>query len=913
MTDLVGRTAQVAAIADALSSVNEGARAIQVRADAGMGKTVLLDETARRARDAGFLVLRGAGVEAPGTMAYAALADALGPALDEVAPGLPDPLREAVEIAVLRRRAPENEIDPHAVARASLTTLELLARDRPVLVLLDDVHWLDPETARVFSFLLPRLGAARVAVVLATRDERPRSAVDLGGALRSMPGERGNGSILLTTLSLEETARLIASDGGRPLGRGELKQVHEVSDGNPLFSLELARSLRQAEPGSGLSLPSSLGELIERRVRTIPDQAIAALATVALVPRSTRDLVTAATGLSEREVDSALDIGLDAGVITEHDGVLAFTHPLVGLAISTAAPTTYLRAAHRRLAGLVGDPEQRASHLAQAVSRRDAAAAAQIEEGAELARRRAAPDVAAQLGEGALRITPPGDTADLRRRHLATAYHHVAAGSLPAALDHVGAALELTTEREEVADLEWRRAMFHFLQGDIDAATAGLEVARDLTSNPHLRDELTRRLATMLGWQGRMRDALEQYGEDLERISRTDEPAAATALAILLICRHVLGLPLPADPVEQIHLERSRHSDLLAHDDPSIRLAAATLTSTDAPSAAALLESALKRAEAQGDDLGIAWLGSRVAIAACCAGDWQRAEEAAVAGLHAAERLDSPPALAYAVAGRGIQAALAGNDPAASAAADRLHPSGPFMFAAPQAALIRGYVAWTNDDLDLAVSLFDEAERDLRDLGIVEPTVASLRWYRADLLIDAGRREEAAAEAEQLLRLGTDCDHTIALAIGHRARGRLEEDPEHFETALTLHDIHGWPFERAITQYHHGTVLRRLRRVRDARTALTQAMDVFTRLGTTYWTERCAAEIARLGGRTAQPGALTQSESRVAELAVRGMTNQEIAAELVISARTVASHLSSAYSKLGARSRTELASRLAAR
>ncbi|GAB3851107.1 LuxR family transcriptional regulator [Nocardioides maradonensis] len=911
MADLLGRAAELAAVADVLGSVGDGAVAIQVRADAGMGKTALLEEVARLAAARGFLVLRGAGVDLPGVRSYAALADLLGQALDEVGPELPDPLRDSLEVAVLRRRAPEADTDPHAVARAFLTALGLLARSRPVLVLVDDVHWLDTETARVLAFALPRLGGMRVAVVLAARDEPSLAPVDLAGALRSMPGGRGGTTLRLSALDLDQVALLAACDDGRPLSRGELQRVHEASGGNPLFALELARSLRQSAPGVPMGVPTSLSDLIGRRVRTLPAEATAVLATMALTTRTDRALLGAATGQADEDVDAAVDLGIDAGLVSEQGGVLAFTHPLLRLAVAGAAPPSLLRAAHRRLADLAEDPEQRAAHLAEAVRRPDAEVAGLVEAGAALARQRAAPDVAARLGEAALRLTPPTDTDDLRRRHVDTAYHHVAAGSVPTALEHLEAALTLASEREDVADLQWRRAMFHFLRGDLDAAIEGLRLARATTERAELRDELTRRIATMLGWQGRMRDALEEYGDDLHRISATDTPAAAMALAIRTTYSHVLGRPLPADPLDQVRQRRRLHPDLPSHDDPAVMLWFAILTTTDARSAANVFESARLRAEEQGDDLGIAWIASRVSVAELLAGDWARAGVNARSSLLAAERLGGPPALISALTAVGVHAALAGDAARALDAAARLDGYGAFLFSAPQAAVIRGYLAWVDGDLDDAVSSYEEAERELGPLGIVEPITPLLRWLRADVLIDAGRTDEAAEEAERLLRLGDTTGHSLASALGHRARGRLDEDPARFEAALALHEAHGWPFERALTSYHHGVVLRRARRVRDARAALTEAADTFTRLGATGWAQRAAAEIARLGGRTAQPRALTPSESQVARLAVRGLTNQEIADELVISVRTVASHLSSAYAKLGTRSRTELSTRLA--
>jgi DNA-binding NarL/FixJ family response regulator len=117
------------------------------------------------------------------------------------------------------------------------------------------------------------------------------------------------------------------------------------------------------------------------------------------------------------------------------------------------------------------------------------------------------------------------------------------------------------------------------------------------------------------------------------------------------------------------------------------------------------------------------------------------------------------------------------------------------------------------------------------------------------------------------------------------------------------------PFDRARTLLALGTVRRRARRRRDARDALVEACAELERLGAEPWLERAQAELRRLGGRAPSDGALTPSERRVAALVARGRTNREVAAELVLSEKTVESHLSHVYRKLGVRSRSELAHR----
>jgi DNA-binding NarL/FixJ family response regulator len=119
------------------------------------------------------------------------------------------------------------------------------------------------------------------------------------------------------------------------------------------------------------------------------------------------------------------------------------------------------------------------------------------------------------------------------------------------------------------------------------------------------------------------------------------------------------------------------------------------------------------------------------------------------------------------------------------------------------------------------------------------------------------------------------------------------------------------PFERARTLTVSGAVERRLRHRARARTLLEEAASEFTRMGARLWAKRAGDELARLGGRQARKaGALTPAETRVAELAAKGLSNKEIAQHLYLSVHTVELHLSHAYAKLGIRSRAALAGSL---
>ncbi len=141
--------------------------------------------------------------------------------------------------------------------------------------------------------------------------------------------------------------------------------------------------------------------------------------------------------------------------------------------------------------------------------------------------------------------------------------------------------------------------------------------------------------------------------------------------------------------------------------------------------------------------------------------------------------------------------------------------------------------------------------------------------------------------------------------------GDLDAALEAFEQALQEHERAASPFERARTQLAYGAALRRAKRRADARAMLTDALEAFDALGAVLWAENAAAELARIPGRTRSSGELSETQRRVAELVAGGLSNKEVAAKLFITVRTVEANLSNVYAKLGIRSRTELASRLA--
>jgi DNA-binding CsgD family transcriptional regulator len=141
-------------------------------------------------------------------------------------------------------------------------------------------------------------------------------------------------------------------------------------------------------------------------------------------------------------------------------------------------------------------------------------------------------------------------------------------------------------------------------------------------------------------------------------------------------------------------------------------------------------------------------------------------------------------------------------------------------------------------------------------------------------------------------------------------QGNAEEARRAFGTALDEHDHTSTPLDRARTLLALGRLQRRLHAKRDSRSSLEEALDIFDALGSPRWAEQARTELQRIGGRAQSRDALTPTESRVAELAAQGLTNKEIAAELVVTVKSVEAHLTRIYAKLGIRSRTRLTRRL---
>ena len=476
--ELVGREDELASLRAFVASVRQGPRALVLRGDPGIGKTTVW-RAGVEGSPKSCTVLSARCVEAELPLALVGLSDLVGDRLGDVAGELADH-DHGVLAATLGLAAPDRSGRAAlALPLAFLGFLRLLARDEPVLIAVDDVQWLDPSSARILSFAARRLDELPIGILLAQRGDGP-DPLDLRNALGEAYEE-----LRLGPLSLGAIAHLVRSRSDVALPRPLLARVHEASGGNPMFALEFARSLDRHRPQLGpIMIPSSLLELVHARVERCPEDVRRVLAIVAAAERITTSLLRAVDPASPELLVAAVDLDV---VAIEDDGLIRFTHPLLGSAVYGDLAPAARRALHANLARACEDVEDRARHLALAAAEPDPAAAALLDEAAASAAARGASEAAAELAQEALRLTPPGEEAQWFERALAAAWQLAGAARFAEAKELVDGLLAGSVEGPQRARALVARAR---LADDVDEGVLLIEALAHAGADPALRAEV---------------------------------------------------------------------------------------------------------------------------------------------------------------------------------------------------------------------------------------------------------------------------------------------------------------------------------------------------------------------------------------------------------------------------------------
>jgi DNA-binding CsgD family transcriptional regulator len=917
---ILGREGELAQVGSFLGPAPGGAAVLLLEGAAGIGKTTLWHAGVSLARARGHRVLSCRAAESEARLSYAALGDLF----DFDLPDLPAPQRRALDAALLRAEVEGAPPDQRAVSVASLGVLRALAAAGPVVVAIDDVQWLDAPSARVLAFVVRRLEDAPIRFLVALR---AGSGGDPLGLVQAGPAPSLH-RVSVGPLAEEAMTRLLRARTGGDLTRPVLLRLHRISEGNPLFALEIARALTgqgaRPAPGEPLPVPEDLQALLRTRLAALPSSAADGLLVVAAAARPTEELVVAASARPDR-APAGLKRAEEAGVLRRAGGRLGFTHPLLGSTVHAMATPQARRTVHRRLAELVADPEERARHLALAAGGPDPEVARALEEAGRHARRGGAPDAAAELLELARKLTPPEDGAGLLGRAVEAAGHHFDAGDATRATALLEEAIATARPGRDRARLLFYQASVSWLdlprvQGLAEQALeeAGDDAAIGAAAHEHL--------AWVGIYRGDLAFAAAHASASRQWARRATDPAIrAESLSTFAMVEFLAGRPAQDLMSEAVRLE-----DLATGEGRTTLFTASRtcqglqlLWAGELDAARRVLRQELTGYERLGRYVVRAELLTYLAEVECRAGNWDLAAGYAQEAYEIDVEAGWMPGQGHTLFPRALVAALKGEVDAARSVAEeglRLSLRDEDLLDASCHRAVLGLVELSLSNPAAALGRLKPVLAFLDAMGSPEPGIVPCLPDAIEALIAVGRLDEAEGLVDRLERQGRALGRPWAIATAGRgrglltaARGDLPAARSALEQAVVEHRRVPQPFELARTLLVQGEVERRAKQKRAARSSLEQALGLFQALGAPLWARRARDDLARAGGPAPPSSDLTPTEHRIAELVGEGKRNREVADALFISVKTVEANLSRIFHKLGVRSRTELTRRLAQR
>jgi DNA-binding NarL/FixJ family response regulator len=893
---LLDRRAERAALDHLMAEVQTGhSGALVLRGEAGIGKTALLDHAHGQAALGG-QVVRTAGVEAEQELPFAAVHQICAPMLDRLE-HLPGPQRDALRTAFgLSAGDPP---DRFMVGLGVLGLLSQLAREQPVICLVDDAQWLDHASAQVLGFAARRLRAESVAMIFALREV---DSPDLAG----LP------ELVVTGLPDDEARALLASAHLGPVDDRVLDRLIAESHGNPLALLELPRGFTPAELAGGFglyeaTLPTRIEESYRRQIAGLSEDARRVLLVAAAEP--TGDPVLVWRAVDRLGIEADTDVATSLKGLVEFGATVMFRHPLLRSAVYQGAASDHQRQAHAVLAEVIDpqmDPDRRAWHRARAASAGNEDVAAELEHSARRAQARGGPAAAAAFLERAAELTPDPERRGQRLLAAAEAKHE---GGMPRA----GLRLVAMADASPLDDLAHARA--DLLRAHItfavnrgrDCASVLLKAADrlgpldpDLARTTYLEALRAAWYAADPGTSATLRDVADAIAAAPAPIGSVRAPdQLLTGLAVRYTAGFVAGVPLlksgvlafrdhglsPAEALRWYWFATAAAVDVFEHAD-----------------ADALANAYVRLARGTGTVSALPMALTELIVVRVFAGDLP---EAGTLLAELQELSDGTGAHRPAYTSQ-LLAAWMGREKsttemAAASAADAWHRGegiGVINAGWAKAVLCNGLGRY-----DEALHAARKATRSNQEMGIL--TWAPL----VELIIAAAHTGEPCADDLQRLSEMTQvCDNDWALGLEALCRAVVSESENDYREAidrLSRTRVRGY-LARAHLSY--GEWLWRSERRDDAREQFRTAHEMFTAMGMEAFAALAAAKLGGVARKRADEpsGQLTAQETQIMRLTRDGLSNVEIAARLFISPRTVEWHLSKIFSKLGITSRRQL-------
>jgi DNA-binding CsgD family transcriptional regulator len=893
------------------SARKETAGVLLLRGDAGIGKTSLLAFAVEAADDCRVLHIQGH--ESEMEIPFAGLSWLLQP-LTGLLPKLPRVQAEALA-AALQLGPASGGGDRLAVAAATLTLLAEVADEQPLLVAVDDAHWIDVPSLEAIVFAARRLCAERIAMVITSRPAADVTA-EVNRLLEALPEH------VVSGLDVASARDLLAAQHVA-LSAEMLTQKVSESAGNPLALLELPERSEHALPVEPLRIGGRLERTFGRRIAAVPKPTRQAMLLVAAAGASAADVLGPALslqGLSGADLEPAETLGL----LDSDSGGLRFHHPLVRSALYQSASAAERRNAHRVLADVFASlstplaQERHAWHLAAACNGPDEEAAAALQAAGQAAAERRSYATAMDMLEHSARLCTPGDRR--ASRLLEAAAMSLPGGRVDAGLPLLDRLLHETTDTRLRVEAQHLRCRIEMWRGRPVAARDLLlaEAERVEQTDPVWSAIMRSHAAVTCAMLADQRTAYAAARSAVELLADLPESITMPALVVRALTLAIAGEVQAARSLLERSEEHLAQWDPLASDQ-ILLVASLAWTSIEQPAEALrCLERAIRAArEASAFGL-LPFQLSRLAFEQWHGGQWTAAYSNALDAVALAEetgwQTEVPNSL---VVLAGIEAGMgrgANCREHAARAVTLARKSGVAVIEA-HAATALALLELGGGDALAAVRHLEFVGSFAAEHGLADPVLLNWAGDLVEALERAGQLDRARGACEVAAAEAARTGRPTQSAIAARCRGLLaqteQEADEAFAEALSWHASAAQPFQEARTRLQYGELLRRRRRRADARAELSAALDGFERLGADPWADRARNEL-RATGITAKSRSepskpeLTPQELRVALVVSDGATNAEAAAQLFLSAKTVEYHLSSVYRKLGIRSRAQL-------
>ncbi len=910
---LVGRAADLAVVRTFLGVATTRGGALLLCGQPGVGKSALLQAAARTASENGAALLEASGVESETDLGFSGLNQLLVPLRHQWLT-LQAAHRDALAVALgLARGSPPSRL---AVTEATLALLRELAVERPVLVVVDDLQWLDRASAGILGLVARQLDGSRAGFLAAVRSGHDGFFESAGLDRHEVP-----------PLEDRAAARLV-SRRFPMLDPRVLSRVVAEAEGNPLALLELPAALNDAQRTAEQALPSvlplsdRLQAVFASRVATLPPGARRLLLAGALDGTGDLRLLLKAGAADPATDDGWADLkhAQDAQLVhlDRPGGRFTFRHPLVRSAVIAVSTAGERQRAHRLLADVLLDhPERRAWHLADAAVGPDEAVARILEQAAHRAQDRGDPTGALTALVRSADLSP--DRTERARRLSDAAYLGTGlsgdlrtASELLAEVRRAAPAGQLSLHAAVAASLLLLNG-----DGDIDTATRLLAGSIDGrgdrldSTDPELLDAMHYLFELCL--YGSRPELWELFLALLNRLA----PAVPPVLDLLVSTM--------ADPVRTavpaLRALDAAIGDLQRQSDPlhigRISVAALTVDRTEG-----CRDAIWRVIHAARDDRPPASalpVLMHLSLDDFFTGRWQEAAELAEEGFGISSRLGYRSAVWPFRITQAALAAVLGDHGTAGRITDEV-----IGWAAPRGAnsllllghYVRGLDAMGRGDFEHA---YQEAVA-ASPAGEIPPYARTAPWVVLDLIeaaVRTGRHAEAAAHVIAVEQAGVarlSPRAALLATAGAAVAGADAAAGDLFGRALAVPGADRWPFELARVHLVYGEHLRRARATTEARHHLATAHHTFERLGARPWVARAETELraAGVGQRPASAAddgpvvTLTPQEREVVLLAAAGLTNRQIAQRLLISRRTVDVHLYRSFAKLGISTRAAL-------